>query len=137
MAHIVMVLHSCGQVLGDGAAVVDEATLASRFQQLQRMAARKLVTFLMQTRSVSALSRHRRRHVHRAGRGVPVLQMAVILSTGTPIPAQWTWRRRRRDRADIELMRGDAGIALPAAAAHGRSQTRNMSSHRHVFVARP
>ena len=27
---------------------------------------------------------------------------AVTLSTGAPIPAQWTCRRRCRDRADIE-----------------------------------
>ena len=43
------------------------------------------------------LSRHRRRHVK-----TDRLSEAVILSTGTPIPAQWTCRRRRRYRADIE-----------------------------------
>ena len=57
--------------------------------------------------AISALSRHRRWHVHRAGMDVPVLKMtaspplrggdslsngtseAVILSTSTPMPAQW------------------------------------------------
>ena len=46
------------------------------------------------------VSRHRRRHVHSAGTGVPVLKMiseAVVLSTGTPIPARWTCHRRCRD----------------------------------------
>ena len=43
--------------------------------------------------SISALSRHLRRFVHCAGRGVPVLTATAsarrsILSTGTPIPAQ-------------------------------------------------
>ena len=50
--------------------------------------------------SISALYRHRRRHI--AG------GEAVILSTGTPIPAQWTCRRRCRYRADIE-----PGLAVP------------------------
>ena len=35
----------------------------------------------------------------RAGTQNDRLSEAVILSTGTPIPAQWTCRRRRRDRA--------------------------------------
>ena len=52
--------------------------------------------------SMSALHRHRRRHVHCVGIGVPVLFEAVILSTGTPMPAQWTCRRRCRYRADME-----------------------------------
>ena len=63
---------------------------------------------------VPALSRHRRRHVHCAGRGV--LSEAVISSTGTPTPAQWTRRRRCRDRADIEPHRH-----TPALNPHGRS----------------
>ena len=33
------------------------------------------------------ISRHRRRHVYWAGMGVPVLAEAVILSTGTSMPA--------------------------------------------------
>ena len=51
----------------------------------------------------SALSRHRGRHVHCAGTGVP-LGEAVIASTGTPVPAQWTRRRRCRDRADMAYL---------------------------------
>ena len=38
----------------------------------------------------------------RAGAQNDRLGEAVILSTGTPTPAQWTCRRRCRDRADIE-----------------------------------
>ena len=52
--------------------------------------------------SISALYRHRRRHVHCAGMDVPVLKMIASESTATPMPAQWTCRRRCRDRADIE-----------------------------------
>ena len=53
------------------------------------------------TCSISARSRHRRRHVHcrgygRAGTQNERLGEAVSLSTGTPIPAQWTCRRRCR-----------------------------------------
>ena len=32
---------------------------------------------------------------------------AVILSIGTPMPAQWTCRRQCQDRADIELPEAD------------------------------
>ena len=42
----------------------------------------------------------------RAGTRNDHLGEAVILSTGTPIPAQRTCRRRCRDRADIELPGG-------------------------------
>ena len=56
---------------------------------------------------ISPPSRHRRRHVHRPSRGYgrtgtqnDRLSQAVILSTGTPIPARWTCRRRCRDGAD-------------------------------------
>ena len=44
--------------------------------------------------SMSALSRHRRYSKR------PPRREAVILSTGTPLPAQWTCRRRCR-RADV------------------------------------
>ena len=56
--------------------------------------------------SISDLSRHRQRHVHRAGGRAGIQKdlfgEAFILSTSTPIPAQWTCRRRCRDKADIE-----------------------------------
>ena len=69
--------------------------------------------------SISALSRHRRRHVH-------VLETtasgeAVVLSTGTPIPAQWTWpsamprqsrcgsRRETPSRSRLHIGRGALG----------------------------
>ena len=47
--------------------------------------------------SISALSRRRRRRVHCAGMGVPVLKL-----TAPSVPARWTCRWRRQDRADIE-----------------------------------
>ena len=40
--------------------------------------------------------RHRRRHVHCAGMGMPVLKMTASPSTGMPVPAHWTCRRRCR-----------------------------------------
>ena len=46
------------------------------------------------------------------------LSEAVILSTGTPIPVQWTCRRRRRDRAGLEPLQKQGswfleGLELP------------------------
>ena len=41
------------------------------------------------------------------------LAEAVILSTGTPIPTQWTCRRRRRDRAARTQVRAPQRIAAP------------------------
>ena len=46
--------------------------------------------------SISALYRHRRRHVLCAGTGVPVLKMTSL--ERRPIPAHWTCRRRCRYR---------------------------------------
>ena len=68
------------------------------------------------TSCVASRGHGRRRHVYRAGMGVPVLKLtaselskAVILSTGTPIPAQ--------NRRAV----GDAEIEMPAwpAIGHG------------------
>ena len=65
-----------------------------------------------------ALSRHRRRRVHRAGMGMPVLRLseAVVLSTGAPIPARRTCRRRRRDAYN-----GSASAALHRSMRRRRS----------------
>ena len=47
-------------------------------------------------KAATALSRHRRRHVHRgfARAGIQMTASPVILSTGMPIPARWVCRRR-------------------------------------------
>ena len=63
--------------------------------------------------SISALSRHCRRHAHCAGMVVPVL--------GTTIPVQWACRRRCRDRADIETRAWEQRVpSCPAAHAQAR-----------------
>ena len=55
--------------------------------------------------------RRRRRGYGRAGTQNDHLPSAVLLSTGTPIPAQWTRRRRRRDAYNSYVENG----AVPCA----------------------
>ena len=55
----------------------------------------------------------------RAGTQNDRLSEAVILSTGTPIPAQWTCRRRCRYRADIEPGRPGAAASRTCALGTG------------------
>ena len=56
------------------------------------------------------------RRYGRAGTQNCRLGEAGILSTGTPIPAQWRCRRRRRDGADTSGLADGADTALRAAA---------------------
>ena len=53
--------------------------------------------------------RHRRRHVRRAGMGVPVLKMTA---SPPPIPAQWTCRRQWLDRVLCLFVLGDRGSTV-------------------------
>ena len=87
-----------------------------------------------------ALSRHRRRHVHcagmhgRAGTQNDRLSEAVVLSFGTPIPAQWTCRRRCRDRDSTGIephMRERQDQATCCSCEHARAP----QPHRGIVMA--
>ena len=60
------------------------STEAGSLKAVQARTCGKCLTVRIDS-STSALSRHRRRHVHCAGMGVPVLKMTASPSTGTPI----------------------------------------------------
>ena len=67
---------------------------------------------------ISALCRHRRRHVRCAGMGMPVLKM-------TPIPAQRTCRRRCRYRTDTRWSHEKRKAPLLAPSRRARTCERS------------